>query len=50
MLMVNLILEFNMEHVTKIKSTKKIKKILDAFDESQTENKTKKKTNKLKGL
>jgi len=33
-----------MELVTKIKSPKKIKKILDAFDESQKENKTKKKT------
>ena len=33
-----------MELVTKIKSPKKIKKILDAFDESQKETKTKKKT------
>lgn len=42
--MVNHTWVFNMELVTKIKSPKKIKKILDAFDESQKETKTKKKT------
>ena len=33
-----------MEHITKIKSPKKIKKILDAFEESKKEKKAKKKT------
>ena len=42
--MANITVVFNMELVTKIKSPKKIKKILDAFDESQKETKTKKKT------
>jgi hypothetical protein len=42
--MVNLTWVFNMELVNKIKSPKKIKKILDAFDESQKEIKSKKKT------
>ena len=33
-----------MEHITKIKSPEKIKKILDAFEESKKEKKTNKKT------
>lgn len=42
--MANITVVFNMELVTKIKSPKKIEKILDAFEESQKEKKTKKKT------
>ena len=41
--MVNLTWVFNMELVTKIKSTKNIRKILDTFEESQKEYRKKRK-------